>query len=90
MKVVSVGSNALPSGRKISWNQTVGSSPLGMGVSQAYLVFVFPVTSPQLIAATLFCLSIGITLKKVLHLSRAMYSVQMSGRPYWRRVSMAF
>ena len=53
MKAVSVGSKGEPSGRKMSWNHTGGSAPSGMGVSQAYLVFVFPDTSPQLMAATL-------------------------------------
>lgn len=48
----------VPSWRRISWNQRAGSFTFGSGVSQANMVFVFPLTNPQLMAAqpTLFCI----------------------------------
>src|SRR6185312_9031602 len=88
MNSVSFGSKGVPSGRKISWNQTFGSEPSGMGVSQAYLVLVFPETRPQLMAATFSFFSSGMILKNVLLRRRAMYSVQISGRPKRRSESM--
>src|SRR6185437_1202960 len=88
MNATSFGSKGVPSGRKMSWNQTFGSAPSGIGVSQAYFVFVLPVTRPQLMAATFSFFSIGMILKKVLFRRRAMYSVQISGRPYFFSVSI--
>ena len=54
IKPVSSFRYGVPSARKISWNHSTGSPPSGIGVSHAYLVFVLPVTNPQLIAPT-FC-----------------------------------
>src|SRR5580658_5122503 len=88
INAVSFGSNGVPSGRKISWNQTLGSAPSGIGISQAYFVLVLPVTSPQLIAAMFSRFRRGMILKKVLFRNRAIYSVQINGRPYFRSVSI--
>ena len=72
----------VPSARKISWNQTVGSrSTYGrFHESHGKYVCVFPATNPQLKAATLYFFATGSEPWNVLPFPRAMYSVQRIGR----------
>lgn len=77
----------VPSLWKISWNQSLGSPPSLMGSSQAYLVLVLPSTRPQLMAPIFCAFNKGRMVKKVLPLLRAMYSVQIRGRPYALSIS---
>ncbi len=65
-----------------------GFGAVGHGGIPGILCIGLSLTRPQLIATTFSFFSNGMTLKKVLPLRRAIYSVQMSGRPYFLRVSI--
>src|SRR5687767_2263386 len=65
----------------MSWNQTGGSSTVGSGVSHAKIVFVLPFTRPQFTAPTRCFSKTGRQVSKRLLRVRAMYSVQIIGRP---------
>src|ERR1700722_1243439 len=78
---VSFALYGVPSPRKISWNQSGGSSGYSFShESHAKIVFVFPATNPQLYAPTSSLCSTGSTVSKVLPCGRAIYSVQITGR----------